>query len=112
MDRLRDVYAKESVGTNFDINGDVTKREFISTPPNRYATGPQTEDEDHPLAISFEDPKIIHTYSRDRFFASQIRRYTIVSWLEGEDRDSVSSKGNPVGATLKLGVEITAYENE
>lgn len=107
-----DVYAKESVGTNFDINGDVTKREFISTPPNRYATGPQTEDEDHPLAISFEDPKIIHTYSRDRFFASQIRRYTIVSWLEGEDRDSVSSKGNPVGATLKLGVEITAYENE
>ena len=79
---------------------------------NRYATGPQTEDEDHPLAISFEDPKIIHTYSRDRFFASQIRRYTIVSWLEGEDRDSVSSKGNPVGATLKLGVEITAYENE
>ena len=107
-----DVYAKESVGTNFDINGDVTKREFISTPPNRYATGPQTEDEDHPLAISFENPKIIHTYSRDRFFASQIRRYTIVSWLEGEDRDSVSSKGNPVGATLKLGVEITAYENE
>ena len=107
-----DVYAKESVGTNFDINGDVTKREFISTPPNRYATGPQTEDEDHPLAISFEDPKIIHTYSRDRFFASQIRRYTLVSWLEGEDRDSVSSKGNPVGATLKLGVEITAYENE
>lgn len=107
-----DVYAKESVGTNFDINGDVTKREFISTPPNRYATGPQTEDEDHPLATSFENPKIIHTYSRDRFFASQIRRYTIVSWLEGEDRDSVSSKGNPVGATLKLGVEITAYENE
>lgn len=107
-----DVYAKESVGTNFDINGDVTKREFISTPPNRYATGPQTEDENHPLAISFENPKIIHTYSRDRFFASQIRRYTIVSWLEGEDRDSVSSKGNPVGATLKLGVEITAYENE
>lgn len=107
-----DVYAKESVGTNIDINGDVTKREFISTPPNRYATGPQTEDEDHPLATSFENPKIIHTYSRDRFFASQIRRYTLVSWLEGEDRDSVSSKGNPVGATLKLGVEITAYENE
>lgn len=107
-----DVYAKESVGTNFDINGDVTKREFISTPPNRYVTGPQTEDEDHRLAISFEDTKTIHTYSRDRFFASQIRRYTLVSWLEGEDRDSLSSKGEPVGATLKLGVEITAYENE
>ena len=107
-----DVYAKESVGTNYDIHGDVTKREFISTLPNRYVTGPQTEDEDHPLAISFEDAKTIHTYSRDRFFASQIRRYTLVSWLEGEDRDSVNTKGNPVGATLKLGVEITAYENE
>ena len=81
-----DVYAKETVGTNIDIHDETTKREFISTRPNRFATGAQKEDEDHPLAISFENEKIIHTYSRDGFYASQIRRYTLVSWLEGEDR--------------------------
>ena len=107
-----DVYAKETVGTNIDIHGDTCKREFISTRPNRFATGAQMEDEDHPLAISFLNEKIIHTYERGGFYGGQIRRYTLVSWLEGEDKDSLNKQGTPVGATLKLGVEITAYENE
>lgn len=109
-----DVFAKEmanSDGTNIDINNNQTKREFISTKPNRTTEG-YVEDEDHPLAISFEDEKTIKTYSRGDFYAGQIRRYTLVSWLEGQDRDSTGKKGTPVGATLKLGVEITAYENE
>ena len=101
-----DVYAKEVYGRlNRDINGDKTTREYISTPAFQ-------EDEDHPLATSFEDLTTIHTYIRGGFYAGQIRRYTLVSWLEGEDDDSNNSKGVPVGATLKLGVEITAYENE
>ena len=107
-----DVYAKETVGTNIDIHGDTCKREFISTRPNRFATGAQMEDEDHPLAISFLNEKTIHTYERGGFYGGQIRRYTLVSWLEGEDKDSLNKQGTPVGATLKLGVEITAYENE
>ena len=105
-----DVYAKENDIGNIDIGKEPTTREFISTLPNRYVTGPQEEDEDHKLAISFEDLKTIHTYKRGGFYPGQIRRYTLVSWLEGEDRDSY--KNPPVGATLKLGVEITAYENE
>ena len=107
-----DVYAKENAIGNIDIDDGNTTREFISSRPRRDYLGPQKEDEDHKLAISFEKLDLIHTYSRDGFFAGQIRRYTLVSWLEGEDRDSLNKQGTPVGATLKLGVEITAYENE
>ena len=108
------VYAKEvgnSDGTNIDLENHPTKREFISAKPYRTDEG-YVEDEAHPLAISFEDEKTIKTYNRTDFYAGQIRRYTIVSWLEGQDRDSTGKKGAPVNATLKLGVEITAYENE
>ncbi len=107
-----DVYAKENAIGNIDIDDGNTTREFISSRPRRDYLGPQKEDEDHKLAISFEKLDLIHTYSRYGFFAGQIRRYTLVSWLEGEDRDSLNKQGTPVGATLKLGVEITAYENE
>lgn len=107
-----DVYAKESTRRgNVDKDGNGTYREFISTSPVRTTEG-FVEDENHPLAISFESDKTIKTYSRGGFHAGQIRRYTLVSWLEGEDQDSGNKTGAPVGATLKLGVEITAYENE
>ncbi len=107
-----DVYAKESTRRgNVDKEGEGTYREFISSMPNRTEKG-FVEDERHPLAISFESEKTIKTYSRGGFHAGQIRRYTLVSWLEGEDQDSGNKTGAPVGATLKLGVEITAYENE
>ena len=106
-----DVYAKPSTVTSTDMEGNKTKREFISSKPNRTEEG-LVEDENHRLAISFEDSKIIKTYNRGAFYSGQIRRYTLVSWLEGEDIDSTNQKGTPVGATLKLGVEITAYENE
>ena len=102
-----DVYAKESVRTHTDLEGNKTRREFVSTP-----TASSVEDENHPLATSFEDVKTVVTYKRGGFYAGQIRRYTLVSWLEGEDLDSTNQSEAPEGATLKLGVEITAYENE
>ena len=40
----------------------------------------------------------------------EVRRYTIVTWLEGFR--SSNSQTAPKGATIKLGVEINAYENE
>ena len=107
-----DVYAKESTRRgNVDIEGEPTYREFISSSPKRTDKG-FVEDENHPLATSFESEKTIKTYVRGGFYAGQIRRYTLVSWLEGEDQDSANKASEPVGATLKLGVEITAYENE
>ena len=38
-------------------------------------------------------------------------RYTMVVWLEGADPQSVPSEDYPEGATLKLSVDISAYEN-
>ena len=99
------VYAKESATANTNIEGKKTKREFVSTPAFQ-------EDEDHPLATSFESLKTIVTYDRGDFDLGQARRYTLVTWLEGEDPDSPNDRAAPVGATLRLGVEITAYENE
>jgi archaellum component FlaG (FlaF/FlaG flagellin family) len=40
----------------------------------------------------------------------EFRRYTIVTWLEGFR--SSNTQNAPKGATIKLGVEINAYENE
>ena len=101
------VFAKESLRTHTDKEGNKTRREFVSTP-----TASGTEDDRHPLATSFEDLKTVATYVRGGFYAGQIRRYTLVAWLEGEDLDSTNQTDAPEGATLKLGVEITAYENE
>jgi hypothetical protein len=39
---------------------------------------------------------------------NEAKRYTIVTWLEGFRSDP--DKGAPIGATIKLGVEINAYE--
>ena len=38
-------------------------------------------------------------------------RYTIVFWLEGADPQSDPNESYPEGATLKLGVDISAHEN-
>ena len=100
-----EVYAKEAAKQNIDKYGNVTLREFI-------AESDVQEDERHPLATSFESSSVIKTYKRGGFGQGQIRRYTIVMWLEGEDPQSLPTADEPVGASLKLGVEITAYENE
>ena len=101
-----DVYAKESAEYNIDIEGNRTRREFISTYPYL-----NEEDEKHRLAKTFENSSRVTTYTRPGFLQGQLRRYTIVVWLEGEDPQSEFVKDAPVGASLKLGVEITAYEN-
>ena len=46
----------------------------------------------------------------DNFIRNDIRRYTIVFWLEGYDPQSRPDEEHPEGATLKLGVDISAYE--
>ena len=61
------------------------------------------------LAEMFETDHTVATLSTKGFTKGEIKRYTIVTWLEGEDIDA---QGNPPkGGNLKLGVTINAYEN-
>ena len=102
------VYAKTSAIANRDENGEVTYKEYISTSKDR-------EDEDNPcygFAEEFQSPTRVMGKSYSNFAVGQMKRYTIVTWLEGEDPQSDNNKKAPKGAKLKLGVEINAYENE
>lgn len=101
------IFAKESAEYNIDKDGNRTRREFVSTYPYL-----NEEDDEHPLAQSFENSSVVTTYTRGGFLEGQNRRYTLVVWLEGEDPQSEYLRDAPVGASIKLGVEITAYENE
>ena len=58
----------------------------------------------------FTSSKVVTTFSRLTINVGEAKRYTIVSWLEGFQ--SSSTEPAPKGATIKLGVEINAYENE
>ncbi|MBQ9458152.1 MAG: hypothetical protein IJU64_06625 [Bacilli bacterium] len=100
------VYAKEAAEYNYLPDGTRTRREFIAE-----ASYDRTEDEDHPLAELFLSGETVARYTVPGFRADDIRRYTLVAWLEGEDRQSRDDMTPPVGATIKLGVEINAYEN-
>ena len=102
----KEVFAKEAAEYNIDKDDNRTRREFVSRYP--YVN---KEDDEHPLATSFKSGSEIYTYTRGGFLQGQKRRYTLVVWLEGEDPQSEFVKDAPVGASLKLGVEITAYEN-
>lgn len=59
-------------------------------------------------STGFNNSSVVTTLSVRRFTQGEIRRYTIVTWLEGEASDS--GRSAPAGATIKLGVEINAYE--
>ena len=60
-------------------------------------------------AEKFESSKVVTTFSGETIGVDELRRYTIVTWLEGFQSDG--SLPAPEGATIKLGVEINAYEN-
>ena len=102
------VFAKEAAEYNYDEEGNKTRREFIST----YPSGSNKEDDFHKLAESFLPGQAIVKYTASNFKKGDIKRYTLVIWLEGEDPQSDNSKEIPEGASLKLGVDIAAYEND
>lgn len=101
------VYAEAAAEYNFDKEGNKTRKEFISTYPES-----NREDDEHVLAEQFLADDIIIKRSVSNFRKHDVRRYTLVMWLEGEDPQSENSKEIPVGATLKLGIDIAAYEND
>ena len=59
-------------------------------------------------AEKFENESVITTLSVENFEIGDIKRYTLVTWLEGFA--SASDKAAPIGASIKIGVEINAYE--
>lgn len=102
------VYAKKSSGINYDLDGKETQQEYISIPPSK-------ADAAHPFpgfAEMFESDQTICTIPVPNFEVDAIKRYTIVTWVEGEDPQSIPTLEAPEGANLKLGVEINAYENK
>ena len=106
------VYAKPAAEKNYDKDGEETRREFISTVPTLkpYDDYPR-EDDEHPLAETFASSSVVMQRKVGNFEQGDVKRYTIVMWLEGEDPQSGNEQGSPVGATIKLGVDIAAYAN-
>jgi len=107
-----EVYAKPK-GSDEDTvhvtkTGEVTNQEFISQRPN---SATMVETDEYPLAKNFYDNSTAVKYTGKTLDKGQFRRYTIVTWLEGYDPQSSAQHLAPIGASIKLGVEITAYEN-
>lgn len=102
-----EIYAKRSPNHHIDEDGNVSFAEAITVDPSR-------ADEFNPFlgyAKEFESDSVITTISTDGpFDTGAIKRYTLVTWLEGYDLQSENFKTAPVGANLRLGVEINAYE--
>lgn len=101
------IYAKEAAGNNHLRNGEITNQEFVGW----NSIGGQ-EDDKHPLAETFTSADVICTRDVANFKNGDVKRYTIVFWLEGEDPQSNTSDEAPEDAKLKLGVEIRAYEEK
>ena len=102
-----EVFAKDAAVSNYNLDGEPTRREFIVLPPDYNKNGGNYETEEYPLAKKFSDAKFV---VKD-FAKGDIKRYTIVLWLEGDDPQADPTDEPPEGATVKLGVDIAAYEN-
>lgn len=101
------VYAKSGRSDKRDDEGKLTRREYVTVSPEKATS-------DHPylgLAEEFYNSTTIIRNTNKIIEQEEIIRYTVVIWLEGEDPDSDPLLEAPKGATIKLGVEINAYEN-
>ena len=101
------VYAKRAAIVH-EHDGEVDYREPISISEQMAIS----EDQFPGYAEIFTSANEITTIPVTNFAKDDIRRYTLVSWLEGEDLQSDHRSFAPKGAKLKLGVEINAYENK
>ena len=107
------VFARESNhGFNYYKNKDgvidQTLREFVSFVPEDKV---EDKENGYELAESFISDSVAAKYQKGDFAKGDVKRYTLVIWLEGEDPNSENSTQPPEGASLKLGVDIAAYEN-
>ena len=105
------IYAKKSETPNQTYgyeDEELTFKEYVSY--NTPEKAEQHGDAFPGFAEMFEDDNTIATLPVRNFQQNDVKRYTLVAWLEGEDQQA---KGNPPeGGNLKLGVTINAYENQ
>ena len=98
------VYAKAESTPRVDEKGNVDYRAPISV----------DTDQASPLypfmgyAETFSSSKVVTAISGRKLDINETKRYTIVTWLEGFRSSNLEYA--PEGATIKLGVEINAYE--
>ena len=105
-DGEKNVYAKAESTPRMDAHGNPDYRAPISI-DEKDAT------DTYPFqgyADTFASSTVVTTFSGKTIDIAETKRYTIVTWLEGF-RSSNLEKA-PKGATIKLGVEINAYEIE
>lgn len=102
------IYAKKSATHHIAEDGSANFQEPITV--SEYDSN--SEEPFLGYAEMFESESVISTITVSGFAPGDIRRYTLVTWLEGYDLQSNQFQLAPQGATLKLGVEINAYENQ
>ena len=106
-DGERTVYGKEDRIPHTDEYG----RANFNAPISITEYDAEKEHVEFPgYAEKFVSSKVVTTFSRLTINVGEAKRYTVVSWLEGFR--SSNKETAPKGATIKLGVEINAYENE
>lgn len=99
---IYETFAKKSRNVHFDESENPSYDEAIGAQ--------QGSDDFCGYAQQFVSDELILTKSDARFNPGDQVRFTIVTWLEGEDPQAVNSQ--PENCSLKLGVDITAYEVE
>ena len=101
------VYAKPRAIAYVSGGGEVIYKEPISVQESDVS--PTLEFQGY--AEMFESDKVIATTFTESFVQDAVKRYTLVTWLEGYDAQSSPFEGAPKDAKIRIGVEINAYEN-
>lgn len=106
------IYAKAPEAGRKDLDGSTVAKEYVSTAADKVTPRKPW----YGFAEDFEDYKdgsggTVATLTVDNLIVDRSIRYTMVAWLEGEDLSDLSSHA-PEGATIKLGVQVNAYENK
>ena len=103
-DHSKTVYAKRSALPHNGEDGSVDYRSPISVSKEESTVEYPFEG----YAEMFTSSDVVTKFSVDYFGIGEIRRYTLVYWLEGFRSDNNTEA--PKGASIKLGVEINGYE--
>lgn len=108
--KIAGIYAKRSATSHTNEKGEVSFEEPVSMSESM---AKYYGEEFLGYAKEFASPTVIQTIEPEYPLGiGEIRRYTLVNWLEGYDPQSDGTIDAPKGARLKLGVEINAYENQ
>lgn len=70
---------------------------------------PAYDGGDEEGCVSFEDNKIVCTYTEENFLVGNVDKYTIVIWMEGEDPECVDTI---VGGSVEFSMTIDALGDD